>query len=44
MGALHFADHLPDSLLLGGGGVQGQSKGQQLMTIFVVNDYIWFAT
>ena len=29
---------------LGGGGVQGQGKGQQLMGIFGVNYYIWSAT
>ena len=29
---------------LGGGCVQGQGKGQQLMHIFAVNDYIRLAT
>ena len=29
---------------LGGGGVQGQGKGQQLISIFAVNDYIWLET
>ena len=29
---------------LGGGGVQGQVKGQRLMSNIVVNDYIWLAT
>ena len=28
---------------LGGGGVQGQSKGQPLMSIFAAIDYIWLA-
>ena len=30
--------------ILGGGGVQGQCKGQRLMNIFAVNDYNWWAT
>ena len=30
--------------MIGRGGVQGQGKGQQLMSIFAVNDYIWLAT
>ena len=30
--------------LLGGGGVQGQGKGQRLMSNIAVNDYIWLAT
>ena len=30
--------------ILGGGGVQGQVKGQRLMSNIVVNDYIWLAT
>ena len=29
---------------LGGGGVQGQGKGQRLMSNIAVNDYIWLAT
>ena len=29
---------------LGGGGVQGQGKGQRLRSIFAVTDYIWLAT
>ena len=32
------------SILLGGGGVQGQGKGQQLMGIFAVNYYILLET
>ena len=31
-------------ILKEGGGVQGQGKGQWLMGIFAVNDYIWLAT
>ena len=31
-------------IVLGGDGVQGQVKGQRLMSIFVVNDFIWLAT
>ena len=31
-------------LSLGGVGVQGQGKGQRLMSIFAVIDYIWLAT
>ena len=31
-------------ILQEGGGVQGQGKGQRLMGIIAVNDYIWFAT
>ena len=31
-------------LQLGGGGVQGQGKGQRLMSNIAVNDYIWLAT
>ena len=30
--------------VLGGGGVQGQGKGQRLMSNIAVNDYIWLAT
>ena len=30
--------------ILGGGGVQGQGKGQRLMSNIAVNDYIWLAT
>ena len=30
--------------VLGGGGVQGQAKGQWLMSIFADIDYIWLAT
>ena len=30
--------------ILGGGGVQGQGKGQRLMSIFAGIDYIWLAT
>ena len=29
---------------LGGGGVQGQGKGQRLMNNIVANDYTWLAT
>ena len=29
---------------LGGGGVQGQGKGQRLMSNIAVNDYSWLAT
>ena len=32
------------TLKLGGGGVQGQGKGQWLMSNIAVNDYIWLAT
>ena len=32
------------SLQLGGGGVQGQGKGQRLMGIKAVDDYIGLAT
>ena len=31
-------------ILLGGGGVQGQGKGQRLMGIKAVSDYIVLAT
>ena len=33
-----------DIYKLGGGGVQGQGKGQRLMSNIEVNDYIWLAT
>ena len=32
------------TIQLGGGGVQGQGKGQRLTNIFAFNDYIWLAT
>ena len=33
-----------DLKILGGGGVQGQDKGQWLMSIFAVIEYIWLVT
>ena len=33
-----------DLYILGGGCVQGRGKGQRLMSIFAVIDYIWLAT
>ena len=39
-----FSTRRSNSHTLGGGGVQGQGKGQRLMSIFAVIDYNWLAT